>query len=135
MAPTKKKRRTKHRGNAAGFVETRGRTGRNRPEVAPAKGKGRGAKSGGGTMAQARANRFAKPPSWTGAFQRALFAVVIFVGAVVLAFHQKPLPAIALGVFMLLLYTPMGYLMDSYFYKRRRKQAADASAAPRKAKT
>jgi hypothetical protein len=129
MASTKKKRQTKHRGNAAGFVETRGRTGRNRPEVAPAKGRG---KKGGGTMAQARANRFAKPPSWSSAFQRALFAVVIFVGVVVLAFGQKPLPAIALGVFMLLLYTPMGYLMDSYFYKRRRNQAAAAKAATTK---
>ena len=128
MAPTKKKRQTKHRGNAAGFVETRGRTGRNRPEVAPGKGRGKG----GGTMAQARANRFAKPPSWSSAFQRALFAVVIFVGVVVLAFGQKPLPAIALGVFMLLLYTPMGYLMDGYFYKRRRNQAAAAKAAPTK---
>ena len=131
MASTKKKRQTKHRGNAAGIVETRGRTGRNRPEVAPGKGRGKG-----GTMAQARANRFAKPPSWSSAFQRALFAVVIFMGVVVLAFGQKPLPAIALGVFMLLLYTPMGYLMDSYFYKRRRNQAAAAKAAPtKKAKT
>lgn len=131
MASTKKKRQTKHRGNAAGFVETRGRTGRNRPEVTPAKGRGKG-----GTMAQARANRFAKPPSWSSAFQRALFAVVIFIGVVVLAFGQKPLPAIALGVFMLLLYTPMGYLMDSYFYKRRRNRAAAAKAAPtKKAKT
>ena len=61
---------------------------------------------------------------------------MIFIGVVVLAFGQKPLPAIALGVFMLLLYTPMGYLMDSYFYKRRRNQAAAAKAAPtKKAKT
>ena len=28
MAQTKRKRRTKHRGNAAGTIETRGRTGR-----------------------------------------------------------------------------------------------------------
>ena len=28
MAPTKKKRSTKHRGNAVGMVESRGRTGR-----------------------------------------------------------------------------------------------------------
>ena len=31
MAQTRKRRRTKHRGNAAGMVEVRGRTGR-RPE-------------------------------------------------------------------------------------------------------
>ena len=28
MAPTKRKRRSKHRGNAAGTIEARGRTGR-----------------------------------------------------------------------------------------------------------
>ncbi len=128
MASTRKKRQTKHRGNAAGFVETRGRTGRNRPAVAPAKGKG-------GAMSRARANRFATPPTWRGAFQRALFTVVIFVAVVVLAFGHKPLPAIALGVFMMLLYTPMGYLMDSYFYKRRRTRAAAAKDVPGKAKT
>ncbi len=120
MASTRKKRQTKHRGNAAGFVETRGRTGRNRPAVAPAKGKGH--------MAQARATRFSKPPTWKGAFQRALFAVVIFIAVVVLAFGQKPLPAVALGVFMLLLYTPMGFLMDSFFYKRRQTQTQAAAA-------
>jgi hypothetical protein len=132
MASTKKKRQTKHRGNAAGIVETRGRTGRNRPEVAPAKGKGRGARSGGGQMAQARANRFSKPPSWSGAAQRAVFAVAIFVAAAIFLLHQPPAAAVALGGFMVLLYTPMGYLMDSYFYKRRRSQAAAAKAAPTK---
>ena len=125
MASTKKKRQTKHRGNAAGFVETRGRTGRNRP-AGEEGGKGKGRPS---TMGQARAARFAKPPTWKGAFQRALFAVALFVVVVVLAFHQKPAPAIALGVFMLLLYTPMGFLMDSYFYKRRQTQAAAARAS------
>ena len=131
MASTKKKRQTKHRGNAAGFVETRGRTGRNRPAVAEG-GKGGKGKGRPSTMGQARAARFAKPPTWKSAFQRALFAVALFVVVVVIAFHQKPAPAIALGVFMLLLYTPMGFLMDSYFYKRRQTQAAAARTASKK---
>ena len=113
MAPTKKKRRTKHRGNAAGMVETRGRTGRNRPVVEDKK-----------TKSSARMERFTRPPSWKSAAQRALIAVSIFVVVVVLAFHQKPAPAILLGIFMLLIYTPMGFYMDSYFYKRRQAQAA-----------
>lgn len=129
MASTRKKRRTKHRGNAAGFIETRGRTGRNRPAVADGKGKGKGRPT---TMSQARAARFAKPPTWKGAFQRALFAVALFVAVVVIAFHQKPAPAIALGVFMLLLYTPMGFAMDSFFYKRRQAQAAAARTGSKK---
>ena len=127
MASTKKKRQTKHRGNAAGFVETRGRTGRNRPEVAPTKGRGKGG---------ARADRFNKPPSWSSALQRAVIAVAIFVAIAIIALHQPPAAAIALGAFMVLLYTPMGFYMDSYFYKRRRNQAAAAKVAPtKKAKT
>ncbi|MGZ4267895.1 MAG: hypothetical protein ACXVFN_10530 [Solirubrobacteraceae bacterium] len=127
MASTRKKRQTKHRGNAAGFVETRGRTGRNRP-VADTPKKGRGSRP---TARQVRADRLAKPPTWKGAFQRAVIAVGIFVVVVVLAFHQKPAPAIALGGFMLLLYTPMGYYMDSFFHKRRKAQAAKGGAAGR----
>ena len=38
MAQTRRKRQTKHRGNAAGFVESRGRTGR-KPTAAEKSGK------------------------------------------------------------------------------------------------
>jgi len=40
MAQTKRKRQTKHRGNAAGVVESRGRTGR-KPTKAEKEGKPR----------------------------------------------------------------------------------------------
>ena len=93
MAQTRKKRRTKHRGNAAGAIEARGRTGR-RPTAAERK-------------QQTRQDRFSKPPTWRGAANRALFAVVIFVAIVILLFKQKPAAAIALGGAMLLLYVPM----------------------------
>jgi hypothetical protein len=106
MAQTKRKRRTKHRGNAAGVVETRGRTGR---APAPAKGTGRGG----------RMDRFSRPPTWRGAFNRALIAVVLFVVVVVLVLRQNPAPAVALGALMLLLYVPMGFYTDMFFYKRR----------------
>ena len=132
MASTKKKRQTKHRGNAAGFVETRGRTGRNRP-VAETGKKGKG-KGSGSAMRQARAERFSKPASWKNAFQRSLFAVVIFVALAIFVLNQKPAPAVALGVFMVLLYTPMSFYMDSYFYKRRQAQAAKAKADAKTAK-
>ena len=63
MASTKKKRQTKHRGNAAGFVETRGRTGRNRPVAeTPTK------------RSALRTERFNPPPSWKGPAQRAAIA-------------------------------------------------------------
>ena len=48
MAQTKKKRSTKHRGNAAGGVESRGRTGRK----LTAEERGKNAKARGGTPAK-----------------------------------------------------------------------------------
>jgi hypothetical protein len=109
MAQTRKKRQTKHRGNAAGKVEVRGRTGR-KPEGAERKLDRRGA---------TRRDRFSKPPTWRGAANRALFATIIFVAIVIFAFGQKPAAGIALGGFMLLLYIPMGYYTDMLLYRRR----------------
>src|SRR3712207_1843252 len=113
MAQTKRKRRTKHRGNAAGVVETRGRTGR-RASEAEQKGasKGRGA----------RANRYDSPPTWKGAIQRALIAVVFFALLVILIFKQQIGGAIALSAAMLLVYIPLGYYTDLWLYKRRQRR-------------
>ena len=52
MAQTKRKRRSKHRGNAAGSIEARGRTGR-KPTGDEVKKSGR---------QTAREKRLAKPP-------------------------------------------------------------------------
>ena len=72
MAQTKRKRRTKHRGNAAGIVEVRGRTTRPAsPEARKAQQKGDARK--------ARMDRYAKPPSWRSAANRALVATILFV--------------------------------------------------------
>ena len=105
MAQTKRKRRTKHRGNAAGQVEIRGRTSR---PASPAERK-----------AAARRDRYMRPPSWRSAANRALIATVIFVAVVIFAFGQPIGSAIALGGFMLLIYIPLGYFTDSFFYNRR----------------
>jgi hypothetical protein len=108
MASTKRKRRTKHRGNAAGMVETRGRTGR-KPTGGAGATKGRGA----------RMERFARPPSWRSAFNRALIASAVFVVAAVVVLKQPPLAGVAFGVFLILFYTPLTFYTDSFFYKRR----------------
>jgi hypothetical protein len=114
MAQTKRKRRhTKHRGNAAGIVEHRGRTSRP-PSPEERKKQARAA----------RADRYAKTPSWRSAANRALVATVLFVAVVVLAFKQPVQSAVALGGFMLLLYIPIGYFTDTYFYRRRQQQIA-----------
>jgi hypothetical protein len=110
MASTK--RRTKHRGNAAGMVEVRGRTGR-KPNAGERTTKP-GAK-------KPRPNRFDHPPSWRSAANRAAVAAGIFVAVVILLFGQNPIAAISLGCFMLLLYIPLGYYTDLWLYRRRQK--------------
>ena len=117
MAQTRKKRRTKHRGNAAGMVEARGRTGR-RPEPAERK---LDAKA---EARQRREDRLNKPPTWRGALNRAAIAAVIFVVAIIVL-GQRPAAAFSLGALMLVLYIPMSYYTDLMIYRRRmRKKAA-----------
>ena len=95
MAPTKRKRQTKHRGNAAGRVETRGRTGR-KPTTSE-RGKG-----------DARARRLARldtPPTWRSAINRALVATALFLVLLIFFFrHQQLGPKLGIAAFMLLVY-------------------------------
>lgn len=115
MAQTKRKRATKHRGNAAGQIEARGRTGR-RPEPSER------AKSGGGRRTSAKKpDRLDTPPTWRGSAVRALVAsvlVLVFVGAV-LGFSPS---RVATLVPLLVLYVPLGYYTDLYLYRRRQRQ-------------
>jgi amino acid transporter len=112
MAQTKKKRRTKHRGNAAGIVESRGRTGR-KPEATERKASPRAAARAG------REDRSLKLPTWRSALNRAAISAVLFVVLVIAFFGQKPGPALILGVFVLLFYIPLGYYTDQFVYKRK----------------
>ena len=114
MAQTRRKRQTKHRGNAAGKVEVRGRTGR-KPTTGERK------PSGGRT---ARATRFDKPPSWRSSFNRALIAAAVFVAASIFILKQKPIAGVAFGVFLVLFYTPLTFYTDNFFYKRRQAKLA-----------
>lgn len=113
MAQTKRKRQTKHRGNAAGRIETRGRTGR--PLSADERKKV--------DRAKAREARLNRPPTWKGSFQRALLAGG-FMFLFLLLVHSKKegnplITAIEFAAFAIALYTPGGYYMESYMYKRR----------------
>ena len=113
MAQTRKRRQTKHRGNAAGMVEARGRTGR-RPNESERK---LDAKAEARLRREERLNR---APTWRGAVNRAAIAAVLFVVAVIVL-GQKPATAVSLGALMLLLYIPMSYYTDSFIYKRRQR--------------
>src|SRR3954462_4849833 len=114
MAQTKRKRRTKHRGNAAGVVENRGRTSRPPSPEARKQQRKEAARA-------SRNDRFSKPPSWKTPANRALITTLLFVAVVVFVLKQPMAQAVGLAGFMLLLYIPIGYYTDSYFYNRRQR--------------
>ena len=123
MAQTRKRRRTKHRGNAAGMVEARGRTGR-RPE------EGEKRPSVKQDAAARRRNRMEEPPTWRSAFNRAAIATVVFAILVVVVFQRPIVEAVLLACFMLLLYVPLTYYTDLWIHRRwkRKQTAANAKA-------
>lgn len=121
MAQTKRKRRTKHRGNAAGMVEVRGKTHK-------------GGASGLTAKEQAREKRLArmdKPPTWQGSITRAAIAAVLFVVLVSLVFKRPVSESIALGGFVLLFYIPLGYFTDLTLYRRRQRSKQRAAERAR----
>jgi hypothetical protein len=95
------------------MVEVRGRTGR-KPTDTERKTQAKGQ----------RANRYAKPPDWRSAFQRALIASAIFVVVSIFLLKLKPVAAVLFGVFLVLMYTPLTYFTDSFIYKRRQAKLA-----------
>jgi hypothetical protein len=118
MAPTKRKRQTKHRGNAAGVVESRGRTGR-KPTAAEKSGNAR-------EMARAKEKLIDKrdrPPTWRSAFIRSMIAAVLMLLVVLIVLGQ-PNQAIALFPVVLLMYVPISYYTDLWIYNRRQRNKA-----------
>src|SRR3954469_20256799 len=113
MATTKRKRRTKHRGNAAGMVEVRGRTGRP-PTESERKGAARAP----------RPHRLDKPPTWRSAITRSALATVLFVVLIGVVFKQPVAALISLSCFVFLMYIPLGYYTDLALYRRRQRQKA-----------
>lgn len=127
MAPTKKKRRSKHRGNAAGMVESRGRTGRP-PSAAERK------LSDKELAAQRRRERMLRQPTWRGAATRAALAAVVFGVLLIFAFNTPIAQAVYLTGFVFIFYIPLGYYTDQFIYRRRVKQEAAKKQRPGKAK-
>ena len=118
MAQARRKRRmTKHRGNAAGVVETRGRTGK---RAAPADGRKVGARA-------ARSDRFDKPPTWRSAINRAAIAAIFFGVVAVLLLDRTVPQAAVLAAFMVLIYIPLGYYSDLFIHRRRQRKRAGGS--------
>ena len=113
MAQTKRKRRTKHRGTAAGAIESRGRTGR--PPTADERKQQ--------SRAEARERRRNTPPSWKGSLTRAaLAAVLIFVFVALTSKGKNRIGAALLfAVVAMALYVPAGYYFELFLYRRRQR--------------
>ena len=119
MAQTKKKRRSKHRGNAAGGIEVRGRTGR-APTPEERKRQSR---------ADARERRLNTPPTWRSSFNRAsIAAVIMFVFLVVTTKKDRFVVAGAFALIALALYVPLGYNLEMFLYRRRQRQQGGGGA-------
>jgi Flp pilus assembly protein TadB len=114
MAQTKRKRRTKHRGTAAGTVERRGRTSR------PPSEKDRKQQS----RAEAREKRLNTPPTWKSSLTRASFAAaLLFILLVATARgHNRFLTALLFTVVALAIYVPAGYFLEVFLYNRRQRR-------------
>ncbi len=129
MAQTKRKRQTKHRGNAAGVVESRGRTGR-KPTAAEKSGNAQQVAKG----REKSIDKRDQPPTWRGAFVKAMFAAVALLLVVILVLKQSN-QAIGLFPVVLVGYTVVSYYTDKWVYDRRRrkkaKQGGGQKATPR----
>ncbi len=114
MAPTKRKRRTKHRGTAAGTIQTRGRTGR--PPTPEERKKQ--------SRMTAREKRLNTPPTWKSSLTRASFAAAIMFLFLLLTTKGNNRFAVAasFAVIALALYVPAGYYVELFLYRRRQRK-------------
>jgi hypothetical protein len=126
MAQTRRKRQTKHRGNAAGVVESRGRTGR-KPTAAEKAGPVKPSSA----ARQRQLDKRDQPPTWRAAFYKAMIATVLLL-LITIFLLKNSNGAIALFPIVLVGYTVISYYTDKWVYERRqRKKAAQGKAQPR----
>jgi len=117
VAQTKRKRRSKHRGNAAGTIEARGRTGR-KPSAEEQK------KLDKAAARERRSQRLAQPPTWNRAIIRAGAASALLFILTQIGLFQDNIPpsqAILVCLLAMLIYIPLGYIFDNWMYKRMNK--------------
>jgi len=110
---TKKKRKPKNRGNAAGVVTRRAGAKKSGTQL-----------EGKELSRQRREERLDTPPTWRGSLNRAAIAAAIFALLTILLFRQSPVAALSLAAIMLLIYIPMSYYTDMFFYRRRQRTKA-----------
>ncbi len=107
------------------MVESRGRTGR-KPTAEEKSGKPTGPKK------KKYVDKRDKPPSWLTAFYKAAIAAVIVLFVSMFLFKNSN-QAIELFPFVLLVYVPLSYFVDSWMYKRYQRIKARERQARRSA--
>jgi hypothetical protein len=122
MAQTKRKRQTKHRGNAGGVIETRGRTGR--PPSAEEKKRN--------DRESRREERLNRKPTWKGSAQKALLGAGAMFVLVLVFLHPKKssntlLTALLEAAIAGLLYFVVMYYAESFMWRRRMAKKATAT--------
>jgi Flp pilus assembly protein TadB len=124
MAQTRRKRKSKHRGTAAGTIEARGRTGR--PST-PAERKKQ-------ARVDARERRLNTPPSWKSSITRAaMAAAIIFLFMYLLNSKIKNRVGVSasLAALSFLIYVPAGYYLELFMYRRRQRRGTGQQAGRR----
>jgi hypothetical protein len=116
MAQTRRRRQTKHRGNAAGVIESRGRTGRK-----PTPGEKSGDHRQLAREREAKLDKRDRPPTWSNAFIKAMIAAIALLAIFLVGFHQST-GAIAIFPFVLVFYTVISYYSDKWVYTRRQRK-------------
>ena len=116
MAQTKRKRRSKHRGTAAGTIEARGRTGRKPTEQERRKSD---------RTSRLEERRFQRPTLQSAATRAGLASVMLLVlFQVGLAGQdQSFVTSLALALLAFLIYVPLGYRVDRLLWERRMRKA------------
>jgi hypothetical protein len=112
MAQTKRKRQTKHRGNAAGVVEARGRTSRP-PSPEERKNKER---------EKAKETRLTRKPTWRQSASRALLAgafIFILLYITDSKSSDRLLSSVLFAIVATLIYIPGGYYLETAMWRRR----------------
>ena len=118
MAQTKRKRRNKHRGNAVGVVEARGRTSKPREGSKTAAKPARGARG-------ALGRQQLKPPTIQASAIKALVGcVILFVFFRFLSKGTTTGGALSMCAVAFVLYTPIMYWTDKFIYNRKQRQMA-----------
>jgi hypothetical protein len=110
MAQTRRRRTTKHRGNAAGVVTRRGRTGR---PLSPAERKQQ-------TREEARIKRLETAPTWrSAAIRGGIASAMVFLFLLLFGRGGSLAVAVIGALVSFLIYTPGGYYFELILWRRR----------------